>query len=63
MSAPQRAADAAVASSAVSASVSWLSQANEIVSLVAGLIAICAGVFAMVVHALNIREKIRNGDR
>ena len=60
MSAPQRASDAAVASSAVSAGVSWLSQANEIVSLLAGVIAICAGVFAIVVHALNIREKLKN---
>jgi len=40
--------------------VSWLSQANEIVSLLAGVIAICAGVFAIVVHALNIREKLKN---
>lgn len=63
MSTAQRTADAAAASSAVSASVSWLSQANEIVSLIAGLIAICAGVFAMVIHALNIRDKIRDDTR
>jgi hypothetical protein len=40
----------------VAASVSWMTQANEVISLVAGLIAIAAGCFAIAVHFKNLRK-------
>ena len=52
----ERVGDIAAAGSVTAASVSWLSQANEIISLVAGLIAICAGCFAIAVHFKNLRK-------
>ena len=52
----QRAADAAAAGSVAAAGASWLSHANEIISLVAGLIAIIAGCFAIAVHFKNLRR-------
>lgn len=54
--APERVADVAAGASVTAASVSWLSQANEIISLVAGLIAIAAGMFAIAVHLKNLRK-------
>ena len=42
--APERVADVAAGASVAAASVSWISHANEIISLVAGLIAIAAGI-------------------
>lgn len=51
-----RVADVAAAGSVTAAGVSWLSQANEIISLVAGLIAIAAGMFAIAVHLKNLRK-------
>ncbi len=57
MNAPiERVGDIAAAGSVTAASVSWLSQANEIISLIAGLIAICAGCFAIAVHFKNLRK-------
>lgn len=51
-----RVADVAAAGSVTAAGVSWLSQANEIISLIAGLIAIAAGMFAIAVHLKNLRK-------
>ena len=51
-----RAADAAAAGSVAAAGASWLSHANEIISLVAGLIAIVAGCFAIAVHFKKLRR-------
>jgi hypothetical protein len=59
MSAPQRAADAAAAGSIAAAGTSWLSNANEIVTLLAGLIAIVAGSFAIAVHIRSLRNSTR----
>ena len=57
MNAPiERVGDIAAAGSVTAASVSWLSQANEIISLIAGLIAIAAGCFAVAVHFKNLRK-------
>ena len=52
----ERVGDVAAAGSVTAASVSWMTQANEIISLVAGLIAICAGCFAIAVHFKNLRK-------
>jgi hypothetical protein len=52
----ERVGDIAAAGSVTAASVSWLSQANEIISLIAGLIAIAAGCFAIAVHFKNLRK-------
>lgn len=51
-----RVGDVAAAGSVTAASVSWLSQANEIISLVAGVIAIAAGLFAIAVHLKNLKK-------
>jgi peptidoglycan biosynthesis protein MviN/MurJ (putative lipid II flippase) len=51
-----RVGDVAAAGSVTAASVSWMTQANEIISLVAGLIAIAAGCFAIAVHFKNLRK-------
>lgn len=59
MSAPQRAADVATGVSVVAASTNWITQANEVLSLLGSLIAIIAGIGAMVVHYFNIREKLK----
>ena len=53
----QRAADVAAVGSVTAAGTSWLSHANEIISLVAGCIAIVAGVFAIAVHYKNLRRQ------
>jgi intracellular septation protein A len=42
-----RGADAGVATSVVAASVSWLTTANEVVQLIAGLVAIVSGLAAL----------------
>lgn len=55
--APERVADVAAGASVTAASVSWISQANEIISLIAGLIAIAAGMFAIAVHYKNLKKK------
>lgn len=55
--APERVADVAAGASVTAASVSWISQANEIISLIAGLIAIAAGMFAIAVHYRNLKKK------
>ncbi len=52
----ERVGDIAAAGSVTAASVSWMTQANEIISLLAGLIAICAGCFAIAVHFKNLRK-------
>jgi hypothetical protein len=52
----ERAADVAAAGSVTAASVSWLSQANAVIAMVAGLIAIVAGCFAIAVHLKNLRK-------
>ena len=52
----ERVGDVAAAGSVTAASVSWLSQANEIISLIAGIIAIAAGLFAIAVHFKNLRK-------
>jgi hypothetical protein len=52
----ERAADVAAAGSVTAASVSWFSQANEIIAFIAGLIAIAAGCFAIAVHLKNLRK-------
>ena len=52
----ERVGDVAAAGSVTAASVSWMTQANEIISLLAGLIAICAGCFAIAVHFKNLRK-------
>jgi len=52
----ERAADVAAAGSVTAASVSWFSQANEIITFIAGLIAIAAGCFAIAVHLKNLRK-------
>jgi peptidoglycan biosynthesis protein MviN/MurJ (putative lipid II flippase) len=49
-------ADVAAGASVTAASVSWLSHANEIISLIAGLIAIAAGMFAIAVHYRNLKK-------
>jgi hypothetical protein len=51
-----RVGDVAAAGSVTAASVSWMTQANEIISLIAGLIAIAAGLFAIAVHLKNLRK-------
>lgn len=60
MSTPQRAADVAAGVSVAAAGTSWISQANEVVSLIGSVIAIMAGIGAMVVHYLNVRDKLKN---
>lgn len=50
-----RAADFATASSVAAAGTSWLSGANEIVTFIAGIIAIVAGCFAIAVHFRTLR--------
>jgi hypothetical protein len=52
----ERAADVAAAGSVTAAGVSWLSQANAVIAMVAGLIAIVAGCFAIAVHLKNLRK-------
>lgn len=52
----ERVGDVAAAGSVTAASVSWLAQANEIISLVAGIIAIAAGLFAIAVHLKNLKK-------
>jgi hypothetical protein len=52
----ERVGDVAAAGSVTAASVSWMTQANEIISLVAGLIAIAAGCFAIAVHLKNLKK-------
>lgn len=52
----ERVADVAAGASVTAASVSWLSHANEIISLIAGLIAIAAGMFAIAVHYRNLKK-------
>lgn len=52
----QRAADAAAAGSVAAAGASWLSHANEIISMIAGMVAIIAGCFAIAVHFKNLRR-------
>lgn len=52
----QRAADVAAVGSVTAAGTSWLSHANEIISLVAGCIAIVAGIFAICVHYRNLQR-------
>ena len=52
----ERVGDVAAAGSVTAASVSWMTQANEVISLLAGLIAICAGCFAIAVHFKNLRK-------
>lgn len=59
MSAPQRAADVASGVSVAAASTSWIAQTNEVLALLGSLIAIIAGIGAMVVHYFNIREKMK----
>jgi len=54
--APERVADVAAGTSVTAASVSWVSQANELIAFVAGLIAIVAGLFAIAVHYKNLRK-------
>jgi hypothetical protein len=55
MSVSQRAADTAAAGSVAAAGASWMSHANEIVSFLAGCIAIVAGLFAIAVHLRTLR--------
>lgn len=52
----QRAADIAAAGSIASASVSWLGTANEVLQLVATVIAIVAGLFAVLVHHARLKQ-------
>lgn len=52
----ERVGDIAAAGSVTAASVSWMTQANEVISLIAGLIAIAAGLFAIAVHLKNLRK-------
>ncbi len=52
----QRAADVAAVGSVSAAGASWLSHANEIISMIAGVIAIIAGLFAIAVHFRNLRR-------
>lgn len=51
-------APAAVATgtSVASASLAWITQANEIVSFIAGLVAIVAGLFAIAHYWKSIRK-------
>lgn len=51
-----RAADIAAAGSIASASVSWVGTANEILQLVATVIAIVAGLFAIFVHHAKLKK-------
>jgi len=60
MSTPQRAADIAAGVSVAAAGTSWISQANEVVSLIGSVIAIMAGCGAMLVHYLNVRDKLKD---
>ncbi len=60
MSTPQRAADVAAGVSVAAAGTSWVSQANEVVSLVGSVIAIMAGIGAIIVHFLNVRDKLKD---
>lgn len=52
----ERVADIAAGASVTAASVSWFSQANEIIAFLAGVIAIVAGLFAIAVHYKNLRK-------
>lgn len=52
----ERVADIAAGASVTAASVSWVSQANEVVAFLAGIIAIVAGLFAIAVHYKNLRK-------
>ena len=54
-----RGADIAAGVSIAAAGTSWLSSANEIITFIAGIIAIIVGFFAVVSHALTIREKLK----
>lgn len=55
-----RGADIAAGVSIAAAGTSWFSSANEIVTFIAGVIAIIVGLFAVVSHALTIREKLKS---
>ena len=52
-----KAADAAATLSIGSAATSYLSGANEIAQFVAAIVAIVAGIFAIVVHLKKLRDK------
>lgn len=54
----ERVADISAGASVTAASVSWVSQANEIVAFIAGVIAIIAGLFAIAVHYRNLRKPL-----
>jgi len=56
MSAPKSAADVATVGSVAAAGTSWVASANEIISLIAGCVAIVAGVFAVYRHFLLIKR-------
>jgi len=62
MSAPRTAADVATVGSVASAGTSWVASANEIVSLIAGCIAIIAGLFAIHRHLKSINRDKRDGN-
>lgn len=56
----QRAADTAAGISAAAAASTWLSNANEIATFIASLVAILAGLFAIAAH---IRKFVNEGKR
>jgi preprotein translocase subunit SecG len=56
-------ADIAAGVSIAAAGTSWLSSANEIITFIAGVTAIIVGLFAIISHALTIREKIANNKK
>jgi hypothetical protein len=52
----QTAADAAAGVSVVGAGYTWLATANEVAQLVASIVAIVAGIAAIVWHIQRIRQ-------
>lgn len=59
MSASKTAADAATVGSVAAAGTSWLASANEVISFIAGCIAIVAGLFAVYSHVITIQNKLK----
>jgi hypothetical protein len=59
MSTPQKTADIATGVSVAAAGTSWIAQANEILSFIGTIVAILAGVGALVVYYFNIKDKFK----
>lgn len=59
MSTPQRTADLAAGASVAAAGTSWIASANEYLTFGATIIAIVAGIFAIVNHFFTFRQNLK----